>query len=292
MSTPKRPVLRYHGGKWKLAPWIISHFPPHRIYTEAYGGAASVLMRKPQCYAEVYNDLEGHVVNVFRVLQDPMQARELYRLLALTPFARKEFELAYMPAPDPIEAARRSIIRAFMGFGSAAHNSKHATGFRANSNRSGTTPAHDWVNYPNQIEAFTDRLRGVVIESRPAVQVILQHDQPDCLHYVDPPYVHTTRSQRQDHNYQYEMTDQEHRDLAGVLHSVKGMVVLSGYASDLYSELYGDWYNVTRLAHADGARARTECLWISPNVKAVGSQLRLVGMADAPLFNTPLEASA
>jgi DNA adenine methylase len=278
-TKPKRPVLRYHGGKWKLAPWIISHFPPHRIYTEAYGGAGSVLMRKPRCYAEVYNDLEGDVVNVFRVLQDPMQARELYRLLTLTPFARKEFEKAYLPASDPIETARRSIIRAFMGFGSAAHNRKYATGFRSNCTRSGTTPAHDWRNYPDQIEAFTDRLRGVVIESRPALDVILQYDQPDCLHYVDPPYVHSSRKPRQEHNYRHELSDQEHRDLADILHSVKGMVIISGYASDLYSELYGGWHGVERISHADGARARTECLWLSPNVKTIGSQLRLVGVA-------------
>lgn len=87
-----RPLLRYHGGKWRLAPWIISFFPDHRIYTEAYGGAASVLLRKKRSYAEVYNDLDGEIVNLFRVLRNPAQARELIRLVALTPFAREEFE--------------------------------------------------------------------------------------------------------------------------------------------------------------------------------------------------------
>lgn len=265
---PTRPVLRYHGGKWKLAPWIVRHFPPHRSYTEAFGGAASVLLQKPRSYAEVYNDLDGEVVNVFRVLRDPAAAAELERRLRLTPFARTEFELAYTPTDDPIEQARRVIIRAFMGFGSAAHNSAHATGFRANSNRSGTTPAHDWASYPDQINAFTARLQGVILECRPAVEVLRQHDSPDTLHYVDPPYVQATRKPRQQRNYRYEMTDADHRDLAAVLHDLRGMVVLSGYHSALYDELYGDWLRIERRTYADGAQPRTESLWLSPRTVA------------------------
>lgn len=72
--TPTRPVLRWHGGKWVLAPWIIGHFPPHRIYTEAFGGGASILMRKARAYSEVYNDLDEDVVNIFRVLRSLKQA--------------------------------------------------------------------------------------------------------------------------------------------------------------------------------------------------------------------------
>jgi len=112
--APTRPVLRYHGGKWRLASWIISHFPPHRVYVEPFGGAASVLLRKPRSYAEVYNDMDGEIVNVFRVLRDPARARELERVLRLTPFAREEFELSYIRDEDPIEQARRTIVRAFI----------------------------------------------------------------------------------------------------------------------------------------------------------------------------------
>lgn len=103
MKSPDRPVLRYFGGKWILAPWIIQHLPPHRIYVEPYGGAASVLLRKPRSYVEVYNDLDSSVVNLFRVLQKPDTAKELERLLRLTPFARDEFHLAYEPTTDPID---------------------------------------------------------------------------------------------------------------------------------------------------------------------------------------------
>ena len=141
MTKCKRPIVRYHGGKWKLAPWIIGHLPPHRVYVEPFGGGASVLLRKPRSYAEVYNDLDGEMVNLFRMARD--NGRELLELLRLTPFARDEFAKAYEQASEPIEQARRTVIRAFMGFGSNAHN--RPTGFRSNSNRSGTTPARDWM---------------------------------------------------------------------------------------------------------------------------------------------------
>lgn len=264
MNTPTRPVIRYHGGKWKLAPWIISHFPAHRIYVEPFGGAGSVLLRKPRAYAEVYNDLDGEVVNLFRVLRDPDQAQTLRRLLYLTPFAREEFVLSYTPTDDPIEHSRRTVARAFMGFGSSAHNASKATGFRANSNRSGTTPAHDWANWPDVIPALVERLHGVVIENRPALEVIRQHDGPETLYYVDPPYVHGTRKPRQAKNYRHEMTDTDHRELAAALHACRGMVVISGYRCPLYDELYAGWARIDRSTYADGGSPRTETLWLSP----------------------------
>ena len=123
MNAPTRPVLRWHGGKWRLAPWIISHFPPHRSYVEPFGGAASVLLRKERSYGEVYNDLDDLVVNLFRVLRHPEWGGALLESLCLTPFSRIEFEQAIEPGEgDPIEAARRLIIRSFMGFGSNAHS--------------------------------------------------------------------------------------------------------------------------------------------------------------------------
>lgn len=260
---PGRPALRYHGGKWLLSDWLISHFPEHRIYTEAFGGGASVLLRKPRSYAEVYNDLDLDIVNFFRVLQNEKSAADIERLLRLTPFAREEFKIAWGQTRNKVERARRLVIRSFMGFGSAAHNSDHATGFRSNSNRSGTTPAHDWMNYPNQIELFTERLRGVVIENRPAIDVIRQHDSEDTLHYCDPPYVHETRKARQAGNYKFEMTDDQHRDLAEALHNVAGMVIVSGYPCALYDEIYSGWAMYTRNHLADSAQPRVEAIWLN-----------------------------
>lgn len=265
-----RPVLRYHGGKWRLAPWIIEHFPPHRIYVEPFGGAASVLIRKPRSYAEVYNDQWDTVVNVFRVLRDPETAGRLRELLELTPFARSEFEdtgdVALAAITDTVERARRTIFRSFAGFGSAATNAEYATGFRSNSYRSGTTPAHDWANYPAVIPMFVERLRGIVIESRPAIQVLEAHDRPTTLHYCDPPYLHETRNMdRGNAAYAQEMTAEDHRVLADVLCELKGFVVLSGYRCSLYDELFADWPSVERTGpFADGARRRTEVLWLSP----------------------------
>ena len=272
----RRPALRYHGGKWILAPWVISHFPPHRIYVEPYGGAASVLIRKPRSYAEVYGDLNDEVVNFFQVLRLAKQARELENALFNTPYSRKEFALSYQVADDPVERARRLVVRSFMSFGSDGHSKE--TGFRANSNRSGTTPAHDWVNLPSNIEALHQRLRGVVVECRSALETMAQHDTPETLHYVDPPYVHETRS-KQRGKYFAEMTDDDHRELIAFLCSLKGKVILSGYPCELYDSALQSWRRTTRKALADGAKQRVECLWIN---RAADTQDLLSGHFDAP----------
>ncbi len=263
-----RPIMRYHGGKWKIAPWIISNFANHRTYVEPYGGAASVLLRKPRTYAEVYNDLDSEVVNVFTVFRD--HGEELRRILWGTLFSRDEFVSSYFPSENPIEQARRTVARSFMGFGSASVTktrhmttrfSKPTTGFRANSNRSGTTPAHDWANYYDACEALIARLRGVTIENRDAVQVMLSHDREDVLHYVDPPYVAASRDAGSD--YKYEMTNADHVQLSEVLKSLKGKVCLSGYHSTVYDELYDNWFRVERESLADGAKKRIEVLWMN-----------------------------
>jgi len=275
IEAPRRPVLRWHGGKWKLAPWIISHFPDHRIYVEPFGGAASVLMRKPRAYAEVYNDLDDWAVNLFRVLRDEALAARLVEQLKLTPFARTEFECGRELGEtegDPVELARRLIVRSFMGFGSNAHNGR-STGFRANSNRSGTTPAQDWGNYPNALPALIDRLKGVIIENRDATAVMMQHDGPETLHYVDPPYMAETRSPANKYDlkyrtYRHELDDDTHAKLLDALQELSGMVVLSGYPAPLYESALTAWRRVEIAAYADGARDRTEVLWINPQAAA------------------------
>lgn len=265
--APKRPLVRYHGGKWRMAPWILQHLPPHRCYVEPYGGGASVLLRKPRAYAEVYNDLDDEIVNLFRVARD--DGERLALACELTPFARGEFEDSYgQLAGDPLERARRTVFRSFSGFGSAAATGQ-SSGFRANSNRSGSTPAHDWKSYPECLRLVIQRLRGVVIEHRDALSCMAQHDSPDTLHYVDPPYVHSTRAFRaRAHSYRHEMTDGQHIALATALRGLRGMVVLSGYRSDLYDRLYEGWERIDLPTHADGARPRVESLWLSPSATA------------------------
>lgn len=280
MPDMTRPALRYHGGKWRLAPWIISHFPEHRVYVEPFGGGGSVLLRKPRAYSEVYNDRWRRVVDVFTVLRDPVQAAELRRRLMLTPFARVEFEeadeTAHEAEADIIERARMTIIRSFMGHGSESTRADSSTGFRSNSNRSHTTPAHDWANWPRVVPAFVDRMRGVVIENQDAATVMQRHDTPTTLHYCDPPYPHSTRTLR--HGYAFEMTDDEHRGLAAVVNDLAGMVIVSGYDCPLYAELYSDWRRVETTALADGARPRTEVLWLN------GAAARGLEAKHMPLF--------
>lgn len=268
----KRPLVRYHGGKWKLAPWIISHFPHHKIYVEPFGGGGSVLLRKQRSYAEIYNDLDGEIVNVFRTARN--NGEELKEALYLTPFAREEFIESYHPSNDPIEQARRTIVRSFMGFGSSAVTraghvttkfTSPSTGFRANSNRSGTTPAHDWKNYAEVFSLLIDRLRGIVIENRDAREVMIAHDGESTLHYVDPPYMAETRDKGSD--YKHEMTDADHISLAEFLKTLKGTVILSGYKSETYKNLYVDWDYSEKEAFADGAAKRIECLWTNRRIE-------------------------
>jgi DNA adenine methylase len=255
----RRPILRWFGGKFRLAKWIISHIPEHRIYVEPYGGAASVLMQKPRSYAEIYNDLDNGVFNLFQVLRDEHLAEKLRIQLAHTPFSRHEFSLAHGYHPDPVENARRLVVRSFMGFGAdSASASQNKTGFRSNSNRSGSTPAHDWVNYWPEVDNFRARLAGVVIENRDAREVMAAHDGPETLHYVDPPYWPDSRRAG---SYKHDITNAESVGLLDFLKTLKGKVVLSGYNEGPYKDI--TWRSVKREARADKAGLRIEYLWFN-----------------------------
>lgn len=286
MSDPTRPALRYHGSKWKLAPWIIGHFPRHRIYVEPFGGGAAVLLRKQRSYAEIYNDLDADLVSYFRILRDPVLSAQFVEAISLTPFARDEFSGAYQPAEDDFERARRMVVRSFQGFGSDGTNPLVKTGFRSNANRNGTTPARDWMTLPDGLAKIAERLRGVCIENRPAVEVMRYHDGEGVLHYVDPPYVPETRSTacyRSGHVYRHELSFDDHVALLDVLQDLEGFVILSGYASELYDDALVGWRVVDKATFADGARPRTERLWINPacarmlDLAGTGEQLCMIG---------------
>jgi DNA adenine methylase len=271
MSKITRPLVRYHGGKFILAEWIISFFPEHRIYTEAFGGGASVLLKKPRCYAEIYNDMDGDIVNLFKVCR--RHSKRFVNEILLTPFSREEFENSYELSEDEIERARRTVIRSFMGFGSDSISNK-ITGFRASSNRSGSTPAHDWEKYPYALKAVIERLRGVVIENKEAIRVLKQQDSSSTLHYIDPPYVKSTRYKGDNaKSYRFEMSDFDHEQLLDVVLKLKGCVVISGYENEIYSKLLYGFKKVNRAAFADGASKRTETLYLSPNIPIKQLQL-------------------
>ncbi|MCG7932955.1 MAG: DNA adenine methylase [Candidatus Thiodiazotropha lotti] len=262
----QHPVMRYHGGKYRLAPWIMSFFPDHYTYVEPFGGAAGVLLQKPRSMSEVYNDLDGDVVNVFRVLQDRDLADDLRRRLVVTPYARAEFDISYESTDDQVEQARRTLIRAHQGFGSAGAT-KHKTGFRIDSAREYGTAAHLWAKYPNQIASFVERMQSVVIENKPAIEVIDNHDRTNTLYFVDPPYMHSTRRMRAGGYYNHEMTDDDHVQLLDVLNQVSGMVVLSGYDSEIYNDMLSSWTRHTtsaRISAGRGTAIRTEVVWLNP----------------------------
>lgn len=265
-----RPALRYHGGKFRLASWILKFFPPHACYVEPFGGAAGVLLQKERVYAEVYNDLDGDIVNFFRVLRDPKLLADLIEACRLTPYAREEFDLAYEPTDDALERARRTAVRAAMGFGSAGAT-KATTGFRTDTRRKYGTAQHNWAAYPGALGAIGERFGGVLIENRDAIAVMQAHDGPDALHFVDPPYVHETRHMRNKGGYRHELDDAGHRRLLEALKAVDGMVVLCGYATDLYDLELEAWQRHSTEARISGGRGtslRTEVVWLNPACSA------------------------
>lgn len=262
------PALRYHGAKFRLAPWIMQFFPEHQTYVEPFGGAAGVLLQKPRSYAEIYNDLDGAIVNFFRVLRNPETRARLIEQIRLTPYARAEFEQAWEDAADDVERARRVAIRAQMGFGSAGAT-KGVTGFRIDTKRAYGTAQHLWGTYPDAVAATGLRFESVLIENREATEVMLQHDGPATLHFVDPPYLHSTRVMQANGKgyYRHEMTDADHQALLQALLELEGMVVLSGYDSEIYRDMLDGWERFetkSRISAGRGTALRNEIVWINP----------------------------
>lgn len=248
-------LVRYHGGKVRIAEKIIGLFPAHDCYVEPFGGGGAVLLAKPRARLEVYNDLDGDMVALFRALRDT--PAELAEAIALTPFAREEHEVSYQDADTDVERARRVLVRSHFGHGSSGIH--RSTGFRAAGMRAGTLPVHGWMTLPETVRNAAERMRGVVIERRPAVQVMQAHDGKQTVHYVDPPYLPETRDKGRD--YRHEMTRDDHKELLAALRGLHGSVVLSGYASPMYDEALHDWRRIEIKTRADRAADRTEVLW-------------------------------
>jgi DNA adenine methylase len=271
--VPHRPLLRWFGGKWHLAPWIISHFPPHTKYTEAFGGAASILVRKPRSRVEVLNDLDNRLVALYRCVRDPNLCLMLAAALDATLFARAEFEQSFLPVERAnsieseylVEVARRLIVRASMGFATGKEDARH-TGFRdyTGEHRRGA-PVKDWDGADDVIASMHERFKGVIIDSRDAVEVIQRHDSPTTLHYVDPPYIGYVRSERC--GYRHELDTAGHNRLLDTLTAVKGMVVISGYTNMLYTERLRGWRSAMQRSRTTGG-SNFEVIWLNPAADA------------------------
>lgn len=264
-----KPVLRYPGAKFRLAPWIISLFPPHDVYIEPFAGSAAVLFAKSPARSETISDLNGRLVNFFRVLRD--QPEELAAKLSLTPYARAEWEESRVGAADPVEDARRFAVQIWMSFGG-----KHGgqSGWRHDMNaarRNGSMPA-EWAGLPERLWPVTERLRRVHIECRPALEMIAAAPAGSLL-YVDPPYLPALIGT--DRLYAHTMTNQEHTELLVTLAAHDGPVVLSAYQSDLYDELLPEWTRLERPVTVYRGAARVESLYLSPAVSERNAQHRM-----------------
>lgn len=259
-AIPTRPITRYYGGKWRLAPAILSIMPMHHVYVEPFAGMLSVFLQKQRATCEVVNDLDDDVVNVFAMLRD--RGKELIRALELTPYSRTEYIRAYEPTEDPLESARRFLFRCTAGIGT--NSAMKRNGFRTSLCDVKHATATSWANLPPHLNAIIARLRGVIIENRPAIQVMEQYDAAHTLHYVDPPYLGETRKDRTQ-GYKHEMhTEPQHIELLDFLKTLKGRVILSGYSSSLYDRHLADWYSAPLKGGRDQTNQRTrEKLWMN-----------------------------
>lgn len=254
-----KPPVPYFGGKGRIAPWIASLLPAHGHYVEPYAGGLSVLLAKRPSPMETVNDLDGELMNMWRVLRD--RPTELIRACALTPHSRQELAVSHEPAADELEAARRTWSLLAQGRSGTLRN----TGWRHYIDPAGST-----IGMPGYMSAYVDRLAAaaerlakVSLESLPALDLIGKYGAAaDVLLYVDPPYLGSTRPHS---NYRHEMRDEDaHRELAAALADCRASVVLSGYDSPLYAELYDGWHRYTQqtmTGNAKASKGRTEVLW-------------------------------
>jgi DNA adenine methylase len=243
------PVV-YYGGKNMLAPWIVSHFPAHRNYIELFGGGASVLLAKQRAPIEIYNDIEGEVVNFFRMARD--RGEELKRALWLTPYARDEFEAAIYadPVDDPIERARRFLVISRQAFGGCGVSERCLTA--GNWKRPSVHPSrtsHDiWLRaIQDRMDALIARLQGVAIENRDYEEVLRKFDTPQTLFYCAPPYLMHRRDSR--HQYRFDFSAGDHQRLARILRTIEGKVIVSYHDDEFLADLYPGWQQVKRASH-------------------------------------------
>lgn len=268
-----RPVLKYHGGKWRVADWVLAHLPPHHTYVEPFGGAGSVLLRKAPAPIEVYNDLDEDVVRLFRVLRDPEQAEELRRLIELTPWSRAEFHACWDRGDglSDVELCRRLVVRSFQAVG--AKRARSRNGWRARADH--VSPTRAWCGWPEQIPHYVERLRHVLIEAIPADRLFPLYDSTATAWFIDPPYLHQTRAWDHRSIYAHELSVADHVALLEQVQALSGAVLLAGYRSELYDDSLSGWRRVDVRARAQGNRPRVESMWLN--------QAAVAGLRQVPL---------
>lgn len=254
-----KAIMKYPGSKWSIAEWIISFFPEHHSYLEAFFGSGAVLFNKPRSNIETVNDLDGNVVNLFEwIRKDPEQlAREIY----YTPYARQVYEQAFATEPEgSLGKAVNFYIRLNMGNGFRTTGEK--VGWKNDvQGRERAYAATDWVHLPGKIMQAAERLRGVQIENRPAVELIQRFNYKNVLVYLDPPYMAETRHGKQ---YRHEMFDLDsHTELLEVAKAHKGPAMISGYESKLYNDMLQGWHREKTTCYSQACSKKKEVLWMN-----------------------------
>ena len=254
-------VIKYPGAKWGVAPWVISHFPEHRSYLEPFFGSGAVLFTKSRSAIETVNDIDGDVVNLFDwIRKDPAR---LAHAIRFTPYARDEYDRAWAAQYTETDNFRRAVnfyIRMMMGHGFRTTGEK--VGWKNDvQGREAAYAAKCWAKTPEVIIQAAERLRGVQIENRPAVELIRRFNYQNVLIYADPPYMLSTRQNRK--QYRHEMTDDDHMELLEAIKAHRGPAIISGYDSDLYNRELKGWYKDGRTSFTQTASKRREILWMN-----------------------------
>ena len=254
-----KAVIKYPGSKWSIARWIISFFPEHHSYLEPFFGSGAVLFNKPRSHIETVNDLDGEVINLFEwIKKDPEKlAHEIY----WTPYARQIHEDAYRrDAEDSLQKAVGFYIRLNMGHGFRTIGEK--VGWKNDvQGREKAYASQDWVNLPGKIMQAAERLRGVQIETMPAVELMKRFNYSNVLIYLDPPYMPDVRHGKQ---YRHEMfTEESHEELLKTALQHKGPVLISGYDTTLYNDRLKDWYRNETTCYSQVCSKKREVLWMN-----------------------------
>lgn len=269
----------YFGSKCRSFDFINSRLPRTRQYVEPFGGAGTILLNRDPVPVETYNDLLDDIPHFFRVLRD--RPDELLESLRKTPYSRSEYESAIeqqaagYPDCSDIERARLffTVIQQSISSRQYGSDMSWSCAYSGLSGRGTDTTTATLKNKTDDVlPEIAGRLRDVQIESDDAIEVIKRNDRDTALFYLDPPYLPDTR--HNSNNYKYELSEDRHRELASVLHSCDGYVAISGYPSDLYSELYADWNCYSDRQKNAGAwdESRQEVLWTNYDADKLGGE--------------------
>lgn len=251
-----KAILKYPGAKWRIAEWIISHFPEHKVYCEPFFGSGAVFFKKQPSYIETINDRDGNIVNLFEVCRKFPE--ELSAAINMTPFAREEFANCYeMNVADPIERARRTLVRFHQSFGTS-NSSKNS--WRNVQTYGGPRCATMWNYLPETIIQCCERLKEAQIENIDGIELIKRYDDKETLIYCDPPYLQSLRKRNM---YAFEMNDKDHINLLRTLKESNSMVVLSGYDNELYNQELSGWRTAEKATTAQMGKHRIEKLWMN-----------------------------